>query len=526
MKSLIVTIVACLLTLNVGLSSSAKILVIISIPSYSHQIAYQSIWKTLSLLGHHVTLVTSDPLPEKNLTNLRQIDLSYNYKHIQSINFLEMKGKYSWQNIMKMYFCEISSILAESIFNHPDFKKIYTPDSGEKFDLIITEAIITPAIYAFAHRFQAPLIGTYSLGFLQMSHFAFGNPLLPSHPSTWDINVTGPNIAFWTRVWNYILTWWHIHVDCHNIFYKPQQEIAEKYLDNIPSIIELQKNMSIILVNQQEEISYTRPNVPNIIHFGGLHIRNNLKPLPKALQEFVDNASNGFIYVSLGTNVHPDMFPENLKNIFFNTLSNLPVKVVWKFTEDFRKISDNIYIAKWFPQQEILAHPNLKLFIYQGGLQSTEEAVYSGVPLVGIPVLADQDMQVNKMVSLGVCKKVDILEITREVLNEAIIEVLNNKSYKENMMNLKKCIEDKPLSNLKKVIWWIEYVIRHKGAPHLRSSIVDEPWYQRYDTDVIAFLSIVLFIIALLSLYIVYKILLVIIKYYITSVTDKKMKKN
>lgn len=69
----------------------------------------------------------------------------------------------------------------------------------------------------------------------------------------------------------------------------------------------------------------------------------------------------------------------------------------------------------------------MKLFVYQGGLQSTEEAVYSGVPLVGIPVLGDQDMQVNKMVSLGVCKKVDILGITREILNEAILEVLNNK---------------------------------------------------------------------------------------------------
>lgn len=138
-------------------------------------------------------------------------------------------------------------------------------------------------------------IGTYSLGFLQMSHFAFGNPLLPSHPSTWDIGVTG-NIAFWARVQNYVLTWWHIHVDCHNIFYKPQQEIAEKYLDNIPSIIELQKNMSIILVNQQEEISYTRPNVPNIIHFGGLHIRNNLKPLPKVIFCVIHSILSFFYY--------------------------------------------------------------------------------------------------------------------------------------------------------------------------------------------------------------------------------------
>ncbi|XP_035729103.1 UDP-glucuronosyltransferase 2B1-like [Vespa mandarinia] len=524
MKSSIITIVTYFSILNVGLIDSARILIIISIPSYSHQIAYQSIWKTLSLRGHQITLLTSDPIPDKNLTNFRQIDISNNYKYIRSINFLETKGKYSWQTILNKYFHEISSILAEKIFDHPDFKKIYELNSGEKFDLVITEAIITPSVYVFAHRFKAPLIGTYSLGLLQMSHFAFGNPLLPSHPSTWEIDVTGSNVPFWTRVKNYVATLWHVKVDCYNIFYKPQQEIAEKYLDNIPSLKDLEKNMSIVLVNQQEEISFIRPNVPNIIHFGGLHIRNKLNPLPKALQEFVDNASNGFIYVSFGTNVHPSMFSDKLKNIFFDTLSNLSVKVVWKFTEDFPEIPNNMHVAGWFPQQEILAHPNLKLFVYQGGLQSTEEAVYSGVPLVGIPILADQDMQVNKMVSLGVCKKIDILEITKEVLNEAIIEVLNNKSYKENMLTLKKLIKDKPIDMMDKVIWWIEYVIRHKGAPHLRSSIVDEPWYQRYNTDVIAFLSVALFNIALLSLYIVHKTLVFIIKYYSTSVMDEKKK--
>lgn len=70
----------------------------------------------------------------------------------------------------------------------------------------------------------------------------------------------------------------------------------------------------------------------------------------------MDDAPNGFIYVSLGTNVHPSMFPEKLKNVFFNTLSNLPTKVVWKFTEDFSKIPNNMYIGKWFPQQEILGN--------------------------------------------------------------------------------------------------------------------------------------------------------------------------
>jgi glucuronosyltransferase len=33
-------------------------------------------------------------------------------------------------------------------------------------------------------------------------------------------------------------------------------------------------------------------------------------------------------------------------------------------------------------------------------------------------------------------------------------------------------------------IFWTEYVIRHKGAPHLRSAAVDLPWYQYLLLDI------------------------------------------
>lgn len=73
-----------------------------------------------------------------------------------------------------------------------------------------------------------------------------------------------------------------------------------------------------------------------------------------------------------------------------------------------------------------LAHPNLKVFIYQGGIQSTEEAVDHAVPLIGLPVMADQDTQVDKMVSLGVARKLEITEINRNDLLEAIHTVIND----------------------------------------------------------------------------------------------------
>ncbi|XP_015181526.1 PREDICTED: UDP-glucuronosyltransferase 2C1-like [Polistes dominula] len=522
MTSLIVTTVTFLLIHNIGFTSSARILAIIPTPSYSHQLVHQSILKNLNLRGHHITLVTTDILPDTNLKNFTQIDASRCYDTIKTLNFLKTRHEYSWLEIIGHLF-EIAEKIVLLIFEIPDFKKIYAPDSNEKFDLVIVEVIAMPAFLAFGHIFKAPLIGVISSGLTQSSHFNIGNPVIPSHPSSYDLNIgIGLNLSFWKRVHNFVLTWWHIHVVCNNKMYKPQQRIAEKYLGNIPSIRELEKNISILLTNQLEEISFTRPNVANIINFSGLHIPINItnKPLPKGLKEFMDNASNGFIYVSLGTTVHSSMFPKKLLDIFFNVFSNLPIKVVWKFNGNILKISENIYVAKWFPQQTILAHPNLKLFVYQGGLQSTEEAIHFGVPLVGIPVIADQDMQVMKMESLGTCRSVDILKMTRESLNEAIMDVLNNKSYKENMLKLKNLIKDKPYNSMEKVIWWIEYVIRHKGAPHLRSSIVDEPWYQRYDTDVIALLSVILFIISLLNLYVIYKIFI-----FIINLLDKTTKR-
>jgi glucuronosyltransferase len=37
-------------------------------------------------------------------------------------------------------------------------------------------------------------------------------------------------------------------------------------------------------------------------------------------------------------------------------------------------------------------------------------------------------------------------------------------------------------------VFWTEYVIRHNGAPHMRSAVLDLTWYQYFLLDVIAVL--------------------------------------
>lgn len=77
----------------------------------------------------------------------------------------------------------------------------------------------------------------------------------------------------------------------------------------------------------------------------------------------------------------------------------------------------------------IPGHKNTKVFITQGGLQSTEEAIRNRVPMIGIPFIVDQPRNVHKMVELGIAKYIDPERITVDSFMNAIIEVAENITY-------------------------------------------------------------------------------------------------
>jgi glucuronosyltransferase len=62
--------------------------------------------------------------------------------------------------------------------------------------------------------------------------------------------------------------------------------------------------------------------------------------------------------------------------------------------------------------------------------------------------------------------------------------------YRENAQRLSRIYRDQPRTPLELAVYWTEYVIRHKGAPHLHSAVLDLAWYQYFLLDVIAVLAI------------------------------------
>jgi glucuronosyltransferase len=77
----------------------------------------------------------------------------------------------------------------------------------------------------------------------------------------------------------------------------------------------------------------------------------------------------------------------------------------------------------------IAAHPNIRLFITHGGQMSSLEAITRAVPVVGIPVFADQSKNMLMAVLAGYGLLIDFNNITTDSLTWAIQEAIESPKY-------------------------------------------------------------------------------------------------
>jgi UDP:flavonoid glycosyltransferase YjiC (YdhE family) len=103
--------------------------------------------------------------------------------------------------------------------------------------------------------------------------------------------------------------------------------------------------------------------------------------------------------------------------------------VLWKYTKTFPNVK-NIKTVTWMPQNDILGHPQLRLFMTHGGANSVYEAAYHGVPLLVTPLWGDQFGFAQKVRAVGMGSSIDIrfnTVITAENIVELINELIENQ---------------------------------------------------------------------------------------------------
>ena len=76
------------------------------------------------------------------------------------------------------------------------------------------------------------------------------------------------------------------------------------------------------------------------------------------------------------------------------------------------------------------------MFLYHGGINGAYEAIYHGVPVVGIPLFADQIDNLLRLKSLGMAEYVKggIREVNSDSLHQLIMKVASNPRYNEGII--------------------------------------------------------------------------------------------
>ncbi|XP_003265733.2 UDP-glucuronosyltransferase 2B11 isoform X2 [Nomascus leucogenys] len=274
------------------------------------------------------------------------------------------------------------------------------------------------------------------------------------------------------------------------------------------TLSETRRKADIWLMRNSWSFRFPHPFFPNVDFVGGLHCKP-AKPLPKEMEEFVQSSGeNGVVVFSLGSMIRN--ITAERANVIATALAKIPQKVLWKF--DGNKpdaLGLNTRLYKWIPQNDLLGHPKTRAFITHGGANGIYEAIYHGIPMVGIPFFWDQPCNIAHMEAKGAAVRLDFHTMSSTDLLNALKTVINDPSYKENVMKLSRIQHDQPVKPLDRAVFWIEFVMRHKGAKHLRVAAHDLTWFQYHSLDVIGFLlacvATVIFIITKFCLFCFWK---------------------
>ncbi|KAM7154222.1 UDP-glucuronosyltransferase 1A6-like isoform 1-T1 [Macrochelys suwanniensis] len=491
-----------LFLLSLGFVEGGRLLVIPQ--EGSHWLSMRAIVEKLSEKGHEIVVLA----PEVNLllkesehytrktyaVPYTQEVLDQSFSKFSNYRFHEVPFFYTalaeyWNNmyIINLFFYNCDSLLQNReiirYLEESKFDALFT-DPALPCGVILAEYLSIPSVYLFR-------------GFpCSLEHAICKSPNPVSYVPRCYTSYTD-HMTFPQRVVNLLVS--SLETPLFKELYTKYQDIASKFLQRHVHLPTLYRNGSIWLLRYDFVFEYPRPVMPNMVFIGGVNCEEG-KNLSQEFESIVNvSGEHGFVIFSLGSMVSE--IPMKKAKQIAEAFGTIPQTVLWRYTgEAPPNLANNTKLIKWLPQNDLLAHPKARAFITHGGSHGIYEGICNGVPMVLMPLFGDQMDNAKRIESRGAGVTLNVLEMTSKDLSDALNAVINDKSYKENIMHLSALHLDRPVHPLDLAVYWVEFVMRHKGAQHLRPAAHDLNWIQYHSLDVIAFLLAVVLVTMFISL--------------------------
>ncbi|XP_014213310.1 UDP-glucuronosyltransferase 1-6-like [Copidosoma floridanum] len=488
MKTCIVFLSILVATRLLSVCSGYRILGVFPVNAKSHNIVFEALMKGLARRGHRVDVITHFPLqkPVKNYHEIVNLDGSmerlvnnYSMKFVKEISLVDPV-----ENMVMLYGNRICDFMG---FDEMQ-QLINNPPTNPPYDVVIVEAFMANCYFGLGHVLKVPVVAVCSSGAYPWLVESSGNDDNPNVvPSVFLSHGAGPTMTLWERVKNFVSNRRDTS-KFHALTGDYQTKAMRKYLGpDVPDIREMEKSVALTLVNDHPVIFGVKPVLPTWVHIAGLHIEENDEHLTPELKRWLDDSVHGVVYLSFGSMVLVESLPkEQLEEIYAAFAKIAPMRVLMKVVDESvlpAGLPDNVVTMPWIPQIPLLAHKNVKVFITHCGLGGILEALYYGVPMIGVPLFADQFRNCRAFAEKETLIQINFKELSDKVLNSALERITrDHSSYKEKAVHYSKIFKDQPISPMNSAVFWIEYVIRNGQA--LRPPTLDYTWWQLAGLDV------------------------------------------
>ncbi|KAK6751068.1 hypothetical protein RB195_002814 [Necator americanus] len=243
--------------------------------------------------------------------------------------------------------------------------------------------------------------------------------------------------------------------------------IREFFGKGFPTIGELLHNSDLVFVNTDEIIEKPRPLSHKVKYIGGIAL-SEPKPLTKDMRNLLGNYTKNVVF-SFGTQVPTENIPLHIRKMFVEAFAHFPnVNFLWAYKlqgdeGNMFATVPNVKLVEWLPQTDLLNDPQVVGFISHMGLNSFLEASRAGVPIIAIPLFADQTHNAHIGAYRGTTIVVKPQLLSSDNLKNALKKLLNEKSYMENAKQLSLMMRTKPENGRDQFVQWIEFAAANKN---------------------------------------------------------------
>lgn len=247
--------------------------------------------------------------------------------------------------------------------------------SRRDYDVIVVQVTKGDGLLALGSHFNAPVI-PFSIMPPSTSTMALvGSPIFCSYMPHLYSELTD-TIHLKDRVYNSYIHWldsiawiWR-DINYENRFIEqvfPNSAKRAKYE-------EIHRYIPMVFLHSHPILTGAHAAMSNIIDVTGIQVAMHRKPLQPEVQAFLDGATEGVVYISLGEDRYFDGLHAIFQKMLIDSFDKFPNVRLMIRSKAMVKVAshkpEDVYFAAHFNQSDVLAHKNVRLFVTQGGVLS------------------------------------------------------------------------------------------------------------------------------------------------------------